>query len=540
MAKVNWLKIAKNRRIQLVLLCVVLAIALIWVKGLNTGIEFSGGVRIPITLGHSVDATTMDSMVQTIKGRINKFGLSQSNVQSVGDNEILVEIPNASSDAIDSVRSILSQQGRFEAIIDGQDALVGSDVLSGAVGGSNQESVTKTAGGMQWSLGFAVSSDGGQRFSSAALGKGNYPVYMFLDRPQSALVIARKSTILPNSTLSFNQQGSQAAVSDSLRKAGDDITLLYAENAGNLTIPQNITTIIVEDGVEQAYPAIAAAIKARNVTVENYSTADMTPSYYTRQAAAVGSSNAITVASWTAIGLINSPALSPDLADGQVSQLFSVTGPASGSTADQQEQSGLLDIRELKSVISGGKLPVSTSIGSSLSVSPTLGEAFLQYSWFALLFGMFAVSLLIYLRYRRMALVIPVVFFNGVEVLLTTAIIGVFGTLDLSSMAGIIVLMGSGVADQILIVDEMLRKGNVEQEEEPHDEYEAKERVKKAFYIIFTVAGVVIAAMLPLILSGIVEIEGFGVSAVIGVLVGVIITRPAFGDLMKEIFQKRA
>jgi preprotein translocase subunit SecD len=50
----------------------------------------------------------------------------------------------------------------------------------------------------------------------------------------------------------------------------------------------------------------------------------------------------------------------------------------------------------------------------------------------------------------------------------------------------------------------------------------------------------VIAAMLPLILSGIVEIEGFGVSAVIGVLVGVIITRPAFGDLMKEIFQKRA
>ncbi len=537
---VNWLRIAKNRRVQLVAVCVVFAFALIWLKGLNTGIEFSGGVRIPITLEKSVDTATMDSIVETIKLRINKFGLSQSVVRPVGNTEVLVEIPRASPDAIESVRNILKQQGRFEALIDGQVAVSGSDVLAGAVGGSNQESVTTTSTGKVWELGFAVSRDGGDRFAKAALAKGNYPVYMFLDRPQNAIIIARKATILPNQSLGLVSSGAQPAIDDVLLKNADTISLAYAEDAQNLTISQSVSYIIIEDGVEAAYPAIAAAVEKRNVTVKRLASADIKPEY-TSVSTAITSGGQLTteVSRWDAIGLICSPILSPSLADGRINQIFQVSGPAKGTTADEQQKSALSEIRELKSVISGGKLPVSTTIGSSFSVAPSLGERFLQYSWMALIAGIFAVSVLIYLRYRQAALVLPIVLFNSIEVLLTTAIIGVFGTLDLSAMAGIIVLMGSGVADQIVITEEMLRGGQ-EDEDESHDEYEVKERIKKAFYVIFSVAGVVIAAMLPLILSGIVEIVGFGVSTIIGVLVGILITRPAYGDLMREIFQKRA
>ncbi len=541
-AHVNWLRIAKNRRVQLVLVCVVFAFALIWLKGLNTGIEFSGGVRIPITLEKSVDTATMDSIVETIKLRINKFGLSQSVVRPVGNSEILVEIPKASPDAIESVRNILKQQGRFEALIDGQTAVSGSDVLAGAVGGSNQESVLTTESGKTWQLGFAVSREGGERFAGAALGKGYFPVYMFLDRPQNAMIIARSSTILPNQSLSLASYGVQPALDDALHSATGSIALVYAEDVQNLTINQSVSYIIVEDGVETAYPAIAAAIAKRNATVKRLSSADLKPEYSSVSEAMTSAGQmAIEVSRWEAIGLICSPILSPSLADGNINQIFQVSGPASGVTAEEQQKSALSEIRQLKSVISGGKLPVSTTIGSSFSVAPSLGERFLSYSWMALIAGVFAVSLLIYLRYRQVALVAPIVIFNGIEVLLTTAIIGVFGTLDLSAMAGIIVLMGSGVADQIVITEEMLRKGRVDEEEgDSHDEYEVKERIKKAFYVIFTVAGVVIAAMLPLILSGIVEIVGFGMSTIIGVIVGISITRPAYGDIVKELFQKRA
>jgi len=535
--RVNWLRIAKNRRVQLVAVCVVFAFALIWLKGLNTGIEFSGGVRIPITLEKSVDTATMDSIVETVKLRINKFGLSQSVVRPVGNSEILVEIPEASPDAIESVRNVLKQQGRFEALIDGQVAVSGSDVLAGAVGGSNQETVTTTTTGKVWQLGFAVNREGGERFAKAALGKGDYPVYMFLDRPEKALIIARKSTILPNQSIGFVSNGAQPAIDDSLRRYADTITLVYAEDAQNLTINQSVSYVIVEDGVEKDYPAIAAAVGKRNATVKRLASASIKPEYTSVTRSGVSTTE---VSRWEAIGLICSPILSPSLAEGRINQIFQVSGPAKGTTAEEQQKSALAELRELKSVISGGKLPVSTTIGSSFSVAPSLGERFLQYSWMALIAGIFAVSLLIYLRYRQFALVIPIVLFNSIEVLLTTAIVGVFGTLDLSAMAGIIVLMGSGVADQIVITEEMLRHGHADDEEDSHDEYEVKERIKKAFYVIFSVAGVVIAAMLPLILSGIVEIVGFGMSTIIGVLVGILITRPAYGDLMREIFQKRA
>jgi preprotein translocase subunit SecD len=479
----------------------------------------------------------MDSIVETVKLRISKFGLSQSVVRPVGSSEVLVEIPRASPDAIDSVRNVLKQQGRFEALIDGEVAVSGSDVISGAVGGSNNENVKTTTSGKVWELGFTVTREGGERFAKAALGKGDYPVYMFLDRPQNAMIIARKLTI--HNTSSLFSEDVQPALDSALAKGGDRISLVYAEDAQNLSIGTGILGIIVEEGVEEDYPAIAAAIASRNVTTKRLSTGQLKPSYESVK----GSTGVsfLEVSRWDAIGLICSPILSPSLADGRINQVFQVSGPAKGVTAEEQQKSALAQLRELKSVISGGKLPVSTTIGSSFSVAPSLGERFLQYSWLVLVVGVFAVSVLIFLRYRQPALVVPIVVFNGIEVLLTTAIIGcVLGTLDLSAMAGIIVLMGSGVADQIVITEEMLRRGHAEEEGAgSRDEYEVKERIKKAFYVVFTVAGVVIAAMLPLIVLGTVEIIGFGMSTVIGVLVGVFITRPAYGDIMRELFQKR-
>ena len=539
--KINWSSILSNRRVQLVLVATILALALIAMNGIHTGIEFSGGVRIPITLSTKVDPATMDSIVETLKLRINKFGLSQSVVRPVGNDEVLVEVPKASAEVIDSVRKILREQGKFEVVIDSQVALTGSDILPGAVGGSNQENVLSSTTGKTWELGFSVSRAGGESFARAALGKGNYPVYMFLDRPTQAVVIARRSTILPNGT-SFVGSSPQNAVVDVLRKSGDDISIIYAEDFSNASsIPAGAKNAVVEQGIDKQYPQIMSALTAANLSVKFVDAVTMKPEFI--PISSFGAPNTISISSWPAIGLKSGPILSPQLATGSVSQMFQVTGPARGDTAAAQDADAKMQIRELKSVISGGKLPVSTTIGSSITVAPSLGERFLAYSWIAVFISIFAVSLLIFVRYRRASLVLPIVFFNSVEVLLTTAIVGVFGTLDLSAMAGIIVLMGSGVADQIVITEEMLRGGPGEEEEEKkevgHDHYDLKDRLGKSFYVIFTLAGAVVAAMIPLVLSGIVEIVGFGISAILGVLVGVFLTRPAYGEFMKVVFAKQ-
>ena len=82
----------------------------------------------------------------------------------------------------------------------------------------------------------------------------------------------------------------------------------------------------------------------------------------------------------------------------------------------------------------------------------------------------------------------------------------------------------------------MLRKKRDEGDD--RSEHGLREKVGRAFTIIFTTAGVAIVAMLPLLLSGVVEISGFALSTIIGVLIGIFITRPAFGVLIQEIYKK--
>jgi preprotein translocase subunit SecD len=199
-----------------------------------------------------------------------------------------------------------------------------------------------------------------------------------------------------------------------------------------------------------------------------------------------------------------------------------------------QKASAAKEIRELKSVISGGKLPVSTQIGSTFSVPPSLGEQFLSYSWIGVFLASLAVALVMVARYKKWILILPIVFIGFTEVLFTAAVIGTLGTLDLAGMAGIISLMGTGVDDQIIVTDEILRG-----QKEETTKASVREKIVRAFTIIFTTAGIAIVTMLPLFLSGIVEIMGFALSTIIGVLFGVIVTRPAFADILEEAFREK-
>lgn len=534
-----------DRRVQILALAIVCALFFIFLRDgdpttvdLNFGIEFIGGVRIPVSLEKPVDAATMSQMVEIIKTRINKFGLKQAVVRPLGNTEIIVEIPRADSSVIKTVEDVLREQGRFEAIIDGKQALSGSYIISSAVGGPQAEFVTANQdGGYGWELYFAITGDGQEHFAEVAQGKFGYPVLMFLDRPEDAVIIAERALVLGDSGVM-----GESLLSEALKKEGDDLVWLQpSEVDSQLDLIANRSRVLLPASYAETHGELIASIKA--LGFEEAAAGEevarrivFAPDADFRAAIVSGGSLAQPVLSdWEVIGLMSAPTLRVEPVKQNAITQYTISG--SVPAGENAEQDAVNEIRMLKSVLSGGRLPVSTIVGSYYDVAPQLGEQFLIYSMVGTALAIIAVAFLIMLRYRKLKLILPIVFINVVEILLTMAVIGGFGTLDLAAMAGVITLIGTGTHDQLIITDEMLKnRENLKDLQAKQLERDAAERVKRAFYIVLTAAGIAIASMLPLLLSGIVEITGFALSSIIGVLIGVTLTRPVYGLLMERLY----
>jgi len=542
----SWAELASDRKVQILAIAILISLCAIFLRDLNPttvdlnfGIEFIGGVRIPISLEKPVDAATMSQMVDTIKTRINKFGLKQAVVRPLGNTEIIVEIPRADSSVIHSVESILREQGRVEAILDVKDALTGDCIIPSAVGGPQAEFVNAQAGGgYQWELLFAISGDGEEHFADVAQGKYGYAVLMFLDRPSNAAVIGDRGIVLGDAGLT-----GESLVQDALRKEGDDILLVYADEFQARSAElANKSIVVLPEGFKESNPEIVSALRVMgfNETFAEGEAATHKLAFkpdedFKVQFFVGGSLTQPVLSTWKAIGLMSAPTLQVEPVKKNAITQYTISG--SVPSGENAQQDAVNEIRSLKSVLSGGRLPVSTVVGSYYDVAPQLGEQFLIYSAIGTILAIIAVATLIIIRYRKLKLIVPIVFINSMEVLMTLAIIGTIGTLDLAAMAGVITLIGMGINDQLIITDEMLKnRGKLKEASSKQREIDAKERVAKAFYVVFTAAGIAIASMLPLLLSGIVEITGFALSAIIGVLVGILLTRPVYGLLMEKMY----
>jgi len=105
--------------------------------------------------------------------------------------------------------------------------------------------------------------------------------------------------------------------------------------------------------------------------------------------------------------------------------------------------------------------------------------------------------------------------------------------LDMAAIAGIIAAAGTGVDAQIIILDGVMKKKS--------DEYQAnwKQKIKDSFFIIFAAYATVVVAMLPLFNAGAGMLRGFALTTIVGVTIGVLITRPAFADFIKGLYEDK-
>jgi preprotein translocase subunit SecD len=230
--------------------------------------------------------------------------------------------------------------------------------------------------------------------------------------------------------------------------------------------------------------------------------------------------------------LISSPVLSPELANGVPSTDVEVSGTGQSKVEAEKEA------KSLQTVLQSGSLPVKVQITGVSSVSPELGAQFLNGALIAGILALVVISIIIFIRYRNPYLVIPIILTSLAELILILGVASLIKwNIDLPAIAGILAAIGTGVDDQIIITDEVLKGGEVKKSRRAAG---FRMRIKNSFFIIYAAAATLIAAMLPLAYvgfsrgyTGIGVLSGFAFTTILGVLIGVFITRPVYAKFME-------
>ncbi|MFB6128933.1 MAG: preprotein translocase subunit SecD [Halorhabdus sp.] len=189
---------------------------------------------------------------------------------------------------------------------------------------------------------------------------------------------------------------------------------------------------------------------------------------------------------------------------------------------------------ELEISLRAGRLPAPIDFGAESAktryLAPALGQQFRTDSLIAGIMAVFAVSGMIYFRYREVRVALPMIATAMSEVFILLGFVALVQyPLNLSHIAGFIAVIGTGADDLIIIADEILQR------EEIATDRVFQNRFRKAFWVIGAAAATTIIAMLPLTVLSLGDLSGFAIITIVGVLIGVLITRPAYGDLLRRL-----
>nr|WP_303657511.1 preprotein translocase subunit SecD [Halorussus limi] len=218
--------------------------------------------------------------------------------------------------------------------------------------------------------------------------------------------------------------------------------------------------------------------------------------------------------------------MSPDLAQTFRQGKFTQNPSFVMGTANMSEA------RELQIHLNAGSLPASLNMeqGTSYFLAPSLAEEFKLYSLITGLVAVGAVSAVVFLRYGDPKVAAPMLVTALSEVVILLGFAAAVGLpLDLSHIAGFIAVIGTGVDDLIIIADEVMSEGDVSSSRV------FQSRFRKAFWVIGAAAATTIIAMSPLAVLSLGDLQGFAIITILGVLIGVLVTRPAYGDILRSL-----
>ncbi|MEM3091169.1 MAG: site-2 protease family protein [Candidatus Pacearchaeota archaeon] len=223
--------------------------------------------------------------------------------------------------------------------------------------------------------------------------------------------------------------------------------------------------------------------------------------------------------------LVDSLLISESLKGVTTTQIL-ISGSGSGETRDIALREAENEMKRLQTILITGSLPYKLEIVKLDNISPYLGKTFTENIILLGIIVFIIISIILFIKYRKIKITLSVILTMFSEAFITIGVAALIKwNLDAPSIAGIIAGMGTGVNDQIVILDESTSNLQVG----------LKERIKKALFIIIGAFFTIVAAMLPLFWAGAGILRGFAFTTIIGVTIGILVTRPAFAEIIRKI-----
>lgn len=210
-----------------------------------------------------------------------------------------------------------------------------------------------------------------------------------------------------------------------------------------------------------------------------------------------------------------------------------ISGSGFGANKKAAKEDAISSMKKLQTVLITGSLPVKLDIAETSTITPNLGESFIKNALYAGVLAAFLVILVVSVRYKEWKVAGPMALTMMSEVVIILGFAALIGwRLDMVAFAAIIIAIGSGVDDQIVITDETISGKKRE------ELISWKQKLKKAFFIIMASYFTLVVAMVPLMFAGAGLLLGFAITTIAGVTIGVLITRPAFAAILEILVEK--
>ena len=220
---------------------------------------------------------------------------------------------------------------------------------------------------------------------------------------------------------------------------------------------------------------------------------------------------------------------------GSNTQQVSIQVSGTGNTLAQAKKNAYEQAYNLYIILENGQLPSKFNIVQESVIPPIFGYYVLKSFELVILLIFIGIFAILYAVYRNIKVPALLTLVLISEFLISFAIgIALRQTFDIPAFIGIIFGTATGIDDQLVAIDEILRakkKENVEVKETER----LDKAIKKAMFVILLAVVLESLSAFPAFVAGLSLYKGFAIMLIITVWVGYLITRPAFINLAKNL-----
>jgi SecD/SecF fusion protein len=448
---------------------------------------------------------SVQSAFEVLRKRIDKFGVTQPNIQKLGESgRILVELPGAKD--VDRAKKLLSSTAQLEFwetykideigsfLMAANDALKKTEIKETAVNINPKDSLNNLLTEKKDTIKDAAKDN---PLLGKIIAQGGGPVLGIFAKKDTAAVggYLRRADIkiLLNASQRYAKfvWGIPDVIQDEKNKTEIETFSLYAlkGNRDNIApMSGSVITDARDDFDQLGKPAVSMQMNARGANKWE----ELTGKAYTQK-------------SNIAIVLDNIVYSAPGVS----------SGPISGGRSQISGSFDVTETKDLANVLRAGKLPASADIIQSEVVGPSLGQEAIDAGLTSSIIGLLLVSLWMIIYYGKAGIYANIAL--AVNILFLFGFMASFAgfVLTLPGIAGIVLTMGTAVDANIIIYErakEELRHGN-----------SLEDAIKKSFSWKGAMRSI-IDANVTHILTGIVlyvfgtgPIQGFALTLLIGI-----------------------